>query len=49
MYTTPPLTHPVEIMGPVKVTLYLSSDRKDTDLTVKLLDVGPERQSVQPG
>ncbi len=42
VYTTPPLTHPVEVMGPVKVTLYLSSDRKDTDLTVKLIDVGPD-------
>jgi hypothetical protein len=39
VYTTPPLTEPVEVAGPVKVTLYLSSDRKDTDLTIKLLDV----------
>jgi uncharacterized protein len=39
VYTTPPLTHAVEIAGPVPVTLYLSSDRKDTDLTIKLLDV----------
>ena len=42
VYTTPPLAHPVEVMGPVKVTLYLSSDRKDTDLTIKLIDVGPD-------
>ncbi len=42
VYTTPPLAHAVEVMGPVKVTLYLSSDRKDTDLTIKLLDVSPE-------
>jgi putative CocE/NonD family hydrolase len=42
VYTTPPLTHPVEVMGPIKVTLYLSSDRKDTDLTIKLIDVGPD-------
>ena len=41
VYTTPPLAHAVEIMGPVTVTLYLSSDRKDTDLTIKLLDVDP--------
>ena len=38
---TPPLAHPVEVMGPVTVTLYLSSDRKDTDLTIKLIDVDP--------
>jgi putative CocE/NonD family hydrolase len=42
VYTTPPLTHAVEVMGPIKVTLYLSSDRKDTDLTIKLLDVYPD-------
>ncbi len=42
VYTTPPLTQAVEITGPVAVTLYLSSDRKDTDLTVKLLDVYPD-------
>jgi len=39
VYTTPPLAHAVEIAGPIPVTLYLSSDRKDTDLTIKLLDV----------
>src|SRR6185437_14748087 len=42
VYTTPPLTRPVEIAGPVPVTLYLSSDRKDTDLTIKLIDVYPD-------
>jgi putative CocE/NonD family hydrolase len=42
VYTTPPLTQPVEIMGPVTATLYLSSDRKDTDLTIKLIDVHPD-------
>jgi len=39
VYSTPPLTQALEVTGPIKVTLYLSSDRKDTDLTVKLLDV----------
>ena len=42
MYSTPPLTDRVEITGPVKVSLYLSSDAKDTDLTVKLVDVYPD-------
>jgi putative CocE/NonD family hydrolase len=41
VYSTPPLTQTVELAGPVQVKLYLSSDRKDTDLTVKLLDVYP--------
>ena len=41
VYTTEPLKSTLELAGPVKVSLYLSSDRKDTDLTVKLLDVYP--------
>ena len=46
VFTPPPLTHNVEIAGPIKVTLYLSSDRKDTGLTVKLVDrpVGDEQR-----
>ena len=42
VYSSSPLTDTVEVAGPVKVSLYLSSDRKDTDLTVKLLDVYPD-------
>ncbi len=42
VYSTPPLTAAIEVAGPVQVFLYLSSDRKDTDLTVKLVDVYPD-------
>ena len=42
VYTTAPVTKTIELAGPVKVSLYLSSDRKDTDLTLKLLDVYPD-------
>ena len=42
VYTTPPLEQSIEITGPVSVSLYLSSDAKDTDLTIKLLDVYPD-------
>jgi uncharacterized protein len=42
VYSTPPLTDTVEVTGPVKVALYLSSDVRDTDLTVKLVDVAPD-------
>lgn len=42
VYTTPELDRAVEITGPVQVTLYLSSDARDTDLSVKLLDVHPD-------
>ena len=42
VYSTPPLSQAVELAGPVHVSLYLSSDRKDTDLAVKLVDVYPD-------
>jgi uncharacterized protein len=42
VYSTPPLKEKIEITGSVLVSLYLSSDAKDTDLTIKLLDVDPE-------
>jgi putative CocE/NonD family hydrolase len=32
----------VEVSGPIEVTLYVSSDAKDTDFTIKLLDVYPD-------
>lgn len=42
VYSTEPLRTPVDVTGPVTVTLYLSSDVKDTDLMVKLVDVHPD-------
>jgi putative CocE/NonD family hydrolase len=42
VYTSEPLTEPMEVSGPVSVTLYVSSDAKDTDFTVKLIDVDTE-------
>jgi putative CocE/NonD family hydrolase len=42
VYSSEPLTEGVEVSGPVDVTLYVSSDAKDTDFTVKLVDVGPD-------
>jgi putative CocE/NonD family hydrolase len=42
VYTTDPLKEGTEVSGPVEVTLYVSSDAKDTDFTVKLLDVYPD-------
>jgi putative CocE/NonD family hydrolase len=42
VYTTEPLAKGVEVSGPVDVTLYVSSDAKDTDFTVKLIDVRPD-------
>ena len=41
VYTTEPFKEGIEVSGPIDVTLYVSSDAKDTDFTVKLLDVYP--------
>jgi putative CocE/NonD family hydrolase len=42
VYTTEPLREGLEVSGPIEVTLYVSSDAKDTDFTVKLIDVYPD-------
>jgi putative CocE/NonD family hydrolase len=42
VYSTPPLDEGVEVSGPVTVTLYVSSDARDTDFTAKLVDVAPD-------
>src|SRR5437667_1057390 len=42
VYTTEPLKEAIEVSGPIEVTLYVSSDAKDTDFTVKLIDVYPD-------
>jgi len=41
VYSTDPLTEGIEVSGPIEVTLFVSSDAKDTDFTVKLIDVEP--------
>ena len=42
VYSTGPLKDGIEVTGPVEVTLYVSSDAKDTDFTVKLIEVLPD-------
>ena len=42
VYSTEPLHEGLEVSGPIEVTLYVSSDAKDTDFTVKLIDVYPD-------
>jgi hypothetical protein len=42
VYTSQPLREGMEVSGPIEVTLHVSSDAKDTDFTVKLLDVYPD-------
>jgi putative CocE/NonD family hydrolase len=42
VYTSDPLSEGVEASGPIEATLYVSSDVKDTDITVKVIDVYPD-------
>ena len=42
VYTTDVLEDGVEVSGFIESTLYVSSDAKDTDFTIKLIDVYPD-------
>ena len=42
VYSTGPLKDGFEASGPIDVTLYVSSDAKDTDFTIKLIEVLPD-------
>ncbi|HKA00758.1 MAG TPA: CocE/NonD family hydrolase [Candidatus Solibacter sp.] len=42
VYSTKALKQPVEVAGPVSVTLSVSTNAKDTDFTAKLVDVFPD-------
>jgi uncharacterized protein len=42
VYTSEPLTEGLEVTGEVELTLYVESDARDTDFTVKLVDVYPD-------
>ena len=42
VYTSEPLTQGAELSGFIESTLYVSSDAKDTDFTIKLIDVYPD-------
>ena len=41
VFTTEPLTEPLEIIGPVRVIAHVGTSAADTDITAKLLDVHP--------
>jgi putative CocE/NonD family hydrolase len=42
VYTSEPFAEAIEMSGPIVPTLFVSSDARDTDFTVKLLDVAPD-------
>jgi len=42
VYTSAPFAAGTELSGPIEPTLYVSSDARDTDFTVKVIDVYPD-------
>lgn len=46
LFTTEPLTEPVEVTGRITARIYVSSDCPDTDFAVKLTDVYPDGKSM---
>lgn len=46
VYSSPVLERDLIVVGPVSVVLYAATDRLDTDFTVRLCDVSPDRRSV---
>jgi putative CocE/NonD family hydrolase len=42
VYTTPPLRDNVEVTGPIRTILHVSTTAPDTDFTAKLVDVFPD-------
>jgi len=42
VYTSEPFKEGIEVSGPIVPTLYVSSDARDTDFTVKVIDVYPD-------
>jgi putative CocE/NonD family hydrolase len=49
VFQTEPLAEAVEVVGPITVTLYVSSSAVDTDFTVKLVDVYPPSPDFPSG
>lgn len=46
VYTTEPLTEPVEVTGPIKMKLWASTDAKNTDFIAKLIDTRPDGRAL---
>jgi uncharacterized protein len=46
IFTSPELTEPLEIIGPLRAELFVRSDRAHTDFLVRLCDVAPGGESL---
>ena len=49
VFQTPPLEEDVEVTGPLRVTLWVSSSAMDTNFTAKLIDVHPPSEDYPQG
>ena len=49
VFRTPPLSEAVEVVGPIRVRLYASTDAPDTDFTAKLIDEYPATADFPSG
>ena len=46
VFTSDKLAEDIEVTGPIAATLYFKTDRKDTDIVVRLCDVYPDGRSI---
>jgi putative CocE/NonD family hydrolase len=46
VYQTAPLSEDIQVIGPVSLKLWVSTDAPDTDFTAKLIDVFPDGSAV---
>jgi predicted acyl esterase len=46
-YTTPPLARDLDVVGPLRMILYVSSSATDTDFAARLSDVFPNGRAIQ--
>ncbi len=45
-FATAPLADPIEVTGPVRVKLFVTSDAPDTDFTAKVVDIYPDGREI---
>jgi putative CocE/NonD family hydrolase len=46
VYTSEPLTEPVEVTGPLSARIFVATSAPDTDITVTLVDVHPDGRAM---
>lgn len=46
VYTSEPLTEPLEVTGPVEAVVHAATDGRDTDFTAKLVAVAPDGRAL---